>query len=176
MSASQFDHLSAGWQTTCVIFNEQLQCFGWNQYGQVGVGSTSDQYFAADVIVPSVDSVAPGVVHTCAITTEKDLFCWGSNDSVNILINDESSDVPVLADVEGSVLKVASGRSHICAIVKKAEAMFLCWGDNEFGMLGTNSTTTAFEPVGVQWDDIPKSIAAGYYHSCAISSRDNTLW
>jgi alpha-tubulin suppressor-like RCC1 family protein len=66
--------------------DQSLQCWGWNQNGQVGTGSITYDVTAPQVIYdPSrldgtplrVDDVATGGTHTCALSG-RDLFCWGS--------------------------------------------------------------------------------------------------
>lgn len=182
-NSNQISGLSAGWRTTCGIFNEQLQCFGWNQYGQVGVGgSTSvDQFLpvAIEGDLPAVDFVAPGVVHTCAVTEDRArLYCWGSNDSVNLLLADPIIyTTPQPVSVGGRVRQLTSGRSHICAVVDVGEFdRFLCWGLNEYGQLGIDSNLAAEDPVEVQLSGLPKQISAGYLHQCAVLATDDSLW
>jgi alpha-tubulin suppressor-like RCC1 family protein len=67
-------------------------CWGYNNKGQVGSGSsgsdcttTAGDMFAcalAPVKVPGLTNVAevdPGVFHTCAMLTDRRSFCWGDN-------------------------------------------------------------------------------------------------
>jgi alpha-tubulin suppressor-like RCC1 family protein len=179
--SNEISGLSAGWRTTCGLFNEQLQCFGWNQYGQIGVGTSGDQYLPVPVTtnLPTVDFVAPGVVHTCVVTKDsRRLYCWGSNDSVDLLLEDPivySS--PQSVSVGGRIRQLTSGRSHICAVVDMGESdQFVCWGGNEYGQLGVNSNLPFDDPIEVQLSVLPKQISAGYLHQCAILSTDNSLW
>ena len=77
-------HLGAGAFTTCGTFGSpsNVQCWGQNNFGQLGNGNT----------VPSDGLPSPPVVgladifrlstgeHTCAWRTNGKLFCWGRND------------------------------------------------------------------------------------------------
>jgi uncharacterized protein YdiU (UPF0061 family) len=59
-----------------------LKCWGSNNYGQVGDGSTTLR--DTPVVIDSGMSyafVAVGQNHTCAITTANALKCWGYNSS-----------------------------------------------------------------------------------------------
>ena len=55
-----------------------LSCWGWNRFGQLGDGTTTEQR-APKAVLTDVVSAAAGFEHTCAITRDAKLYCWGSN-------------------------------------------------------------------------------------------------
>lgn len=197
--------LAAGWRTTCGVFNDQLQCFGWNQYGQIGIGPDGNQYTPVAIEISNregtglqqFDQLSLGVVHTCATTKEsKELYCWGSNDSVDLLLKRPVSYFTpqpislggqgVFQDADTQVLLISSGRSHNCAVVSypfdTQNERFVCWGSNEFGQLGIGSTDE-FENTPVEVASsidslnlLPQQISSGYSHQCAIQAADNSIW
>ena len=66
-----------------------------------------------------------------------------------------------------------SGYEHSCAIMSDDSAY--CWGNGQYGALGTNSTTSSTTPVPVYTQDVLngktiKQITTGYYHTCVITS------
>jgi len=68
-----------------------------------------------------------------------------------------------------------SGYEHSCAIMSDDSAY--CWGNGQYGALGTNSTTSSTTPVPVYTQDVLngktiKQITTGYYHTCVIASDD----
>jgi alpha-tubulin suppressor-like RCC1 family protein len=74
--------IAMGATGSCVIDSAgAATCWGANAYGQLGDGSRADR--AAPVSVSGLEgglsSIAPGENHTCAVTTEGALECWGSN-------------------------------------------------------------------------------------------------
>lgn len=96
--------LAAGWNHTCAVTTGgALKCWGANESGQLGDGTTpsADQPFLeegqeseidgaevsrvlpTDVVGMSsgVAAVSAGSTHTCAVTTAGEVRCWGSNES-----------------------------------------------------------------------------------------------
>lgn len=69
--------------------------------------------------------------------------------------------------------KVSVGGGHTCAI--NYEDKVVCWGNNNYGQLGNNSTTKSSFPVYVSNLTGAKQIASGYTHSCAITSDDKVV-
>jgi alpha-tubulin suppressor-like RCC1 family protein len=57
-----------------------LHCWGWNSYGQLGIGSTIDAFVPAQVsgIDADVTTMTSGANHTCALIDSR-LHCWGWN-------------------------------------------------------------------------------------------------
>lgn len=194
-TTGQILDLNAGWRTTCASVSGQVQCFGWNLNGQLGIGPIEDQYSPRVVSEPlasiSTSYIKPGVVHSCALTGSEEMYCWGSNISVSIGIGEdlEHSFVPVkltqafLPNVN-AVEQITVGRAHTCAIVllNNGGHKFWCWGANEYGMLGDDSRNPSDNPVEVLSVDANHvlQIEAGFLHTCAILSNDidadSSLW
>jgi alpha-tubulin suppressor-like RCC1 family protein len=68
-----------------------VKCWGWNAAGQLGYGTTTDRSTPIDAGQPTdrrsnfgrslvVGSIAAGGRHTCAVTIEGDIWCWGRNE------------------------------------------------------------------------------------------------
>jgi alpha-tubulin suppressor-like RCC1 family protein len=86
-------------------------------------------------LTSGVKAIAAGWRHTCALTSDGDIKCWGSNhdgqlgDRTGI---DRKAPVEVLM-VPGRSIAIAAGGQHTCAMDSRA---ITCWGDNEDGQLG----------------------------------------
>jgi alpha-tubulin suppressor-like RCC1 family protein len=59
-------------------------CFGENKLGQCGNGSTTAQVAPSDssskTFLATVSKASLGTGHSCAVTTDGALWCWGAND------------------------------------------------------------------------------------------------
>jgi alpha-tubulin suppressor-like RCC1 family protein len=67
---------------TCATRTHALWCWGQNDSGQLGIGSTAGQDLPQRVRVPTSTGwslIALGTFHTCATHTGHTLWCWGNN-------------------------------------------------------------------------------------------------
>ncbi|MCE1174657.1 MAG: putative Ig domain-containing protein, partial [Propionibacteriales bacterium] len=166
--------ITAGAYHTCAITSSGgAQCWGYNVYGQLGNGTTTDSSSPHDVpgLTSGVASIAAGNNHTCAITTAGATTCWGYN-YTGQLGNDStinsSTPVEVIGLSSGTAL-VAPGADLTCAITSSHDVA--CWGGNAYGQLGNGSTsmTSSPQPVTALSTGI-SSVATGYTHSCALTT------
>jgi len=57
-----------------------VKCWGQNEFGQLGNGSTDDAAAASAVVgLSGVSELAAGTAHVCAVTEDRALYCWGKN-------------------------------------------------------------------------------------------------
>jgi len=87
-----------------------LKCWGNNDQGQLGNGTSERRYVPTDVqgVANDIADVALGRSHTCAITTLGGVRCWGSNGSGQLGNNSTGTQltpVPV-AGLSVGVIKV----------------------------------------------------------------------
>jgi alpha-tubulin suppressor-like RCC1 family protein len=89
---------TAGGFHTCATRTHALWCWGRNDSGQLGIGSTTGQDLPRRVVVPSGTGwslIALGYYHTCATHTGKSLWCWGNNGQGQLGIGSTTSqDLP----------------------------------------------------------------------------------
>ena len=152
-------------------------CWGNNSHGQLGDGTTTQRL--APVAVAGLDSgvraIAAGGDHTCAVTTAGAVFCWGDN--VAGQVGDgttEHRDMPVQVTGLGSgVQAISLGYYHSCALTSAGAVS--CWGYAAVGALGDGSTGDTnhdrLTPVAVVGlGSGVRAIAAGYEHTCALTT------
>lgn len=145
---------------------------GSNQplYAQTTPGSQSEQpVHTAMLSVPTFKQIVAGNDHSCGITTDGALQCWGDNADGQVGDGtDFPSRPPVpVAGLGSGVLTVATGGNHSCAI--RNNGITQCWGRNRNGQLGDGTTNEQLRPVDVLGlPAIPTALAGGEAHTCAL--------
>ena len=177
--------LAAGAEHTCALLTGGgVKCWGRNNFGQLGDDTKVDRSTPVTVtgLGGPVVALAAGAEHTCALLDDGTVACWGRNDSGQ-LGNGTSGDswTPVVVkNPEGTdplypVLGIALGSFHSCALLDDFNVQ--CWGRNDQGQLGNNTTTTnpTTLPVAVRnredTDDLYSidGLGAGASHTCALT-------
>ncbi len=171
--------VAVGFEHTCALTSVAgVQCWGHNQFGQVGSGSTAEMLTrptAVSGLGSGVASVAAGEDHTCAVLTGGTVRCWGSN-TWGMLGNGTLTDArtPVAVSGLSGIRQVAPGGAHSCAVTTAGKVS--CWGLNDAGELGDGTTTQSLRPRAVVGLPRPAvDVATGVHHSCAVLD-DRSLW
>ena len=139
-----------GYHSCAVTSTGDAWCWGENQVGQLGDGTTVDRAAPSPVTgVTSVQSVSGGTYHTCAIVAGGAAYCWGSNNSGQVGSSTTiDSSVPLaVVGLSSGVVQISGGRFHTCSVDSAGRAK--CWGNNLWGQIGDGTTTFRYTPVGV---------------------------
>ena len=171
--------MGMGLKHTCAILeDDSLTCWGLDSFGALGNGNsdTSDKYTPQTITTPSdrkVVKVEPGATHTCILLDDGGVMCWGrdnlgqlGNGATSDTIHTPSSNVELPEGRAATDLSV--GDHHSCALLDNGSVA--CWGQNNYGQLGENTTTHRPTPVypHLPAGSIAVSVAVGPYNSCAI--------
>jgi len=165
--------IAAGFAHACAVTSAgALRCWGANSAGQLGDGMTIDRLSPVDVngLPANVVAVAAGRFHTCALTQDGGVKCWGSN-FLGAIGDGSFQDRLSPTDVSGlasGVKAIAAGTSFSCALMTSGSVK--CWGTAVFG-LGDGTNSTRLIPVNVL-GLAPNvvGIAAGSDYACALTT------
>ena len=175
----QVKSMGMGLKHTCAILEDDtLTCWGLDSYGALGNGNTdtSDKYTPQTISTPTdrrVVKVEPGATHTCILLDDGGVMCWGrdnvgqlGNGGTSETIHTPSSNVELPEGRAATDLTV--GDHHSCALLDNGS--ITCWGLNNHGQLGENSTTNRDVPVYAHLPigSAARSVTVGPHSSCAI--------
>lgn len=164
--------IGAGFYHTCaLIAGGTMKCWGYNQFGGLGDGSSTTRTAPVAVVgLSGVAAVSPGSLHTCVLLELGDVKCWGYN-FFGQTGNGSTSQSLVPANVAWhtvGVVSVGAGAYHSCAVTLGGAAR--CWGANDSGQLGDNTTTQRSSAIAVVGLDSGVAvISTGAFHSCALT-------
>ena len=166
--------ISAGERHTCAVTSDgAMRCWGWNPFGGLGDGTTTDRLTPVTVVglEGTVVAEATGAYHSCAVTSSGAVQCWGGNQYGQLGDGTTTQRLtPVAVSGLGSgVVAVAAGFYHTCALTTVGAVQ--CWGANFTGRLGDGTTTQRLTPVQVSGlTSGVVAIAAGVHHTCAVTA------
>ena len=151
--------LGLGAEHTCVAFAD-------------GSGRCWGTAFAATTLPASrFHSVVSGATHACGLTGDGVALCWGNN-RFGQLGNGQTANefvttpVPVTGDLR--FRRLAAGGYHTCGVATDGTGW--CWGQNNDGQLGNNSTRAVAQPTQVRRVAAFAQLAAGEKHTCGIGA------
>lgn len=189
---SNITAISSGDYHACALNNAgAMYCWGYNGYGQMGDGTTTQRYTPIQVKgVAGVGNLS-NIVNmsagghgsygfNCAVDNTGSVYCWGYGGNYNMGdLGASSRYTPVQVKGVGGVgslaniSSVSAGGYHACAVNNAGNTY--CWGYNAQSQIGNNSTTAVGSPVltpgvdGVGNLSNIIGIVAGSHNTCAYA-------
>src|SRR5205814_10628317 len=112
---------AAGGRHSCALLRDgTVQCWGGNDNGELGDGTTTPHAFPEPVSgVRGVVDVACRFDHACALTAAGTVWCWGAN-TYGQLGDGTTADRATPAAVSGlpPARSIATGYNHSCAVLE----------------------------------------------------------
>ena len=176
---------------TCALLTSgHVRCWGSADYGALGYGNTITTVAMSPAALGNVDvggtveKLAAGNYHTCALLTTGRVRCWGygylgtlgygSTDNIG---DDETPAVAGDVNIGDLAIDIAAGHAHTCALLQTGAVR--CWGrgsDGELGYGNTNNIGDDESPASVGDVSVGEGVAAlsaGGHHTCALLDSGN---
>jgi alpha-tubulin suppressor-like RCC1 family protein len=152
--------------------------WGYNQWGQLGIGPSSDRNLPVQLLAPSgVNALSGGYYHTLALHSSGQVYAWGRNADGQLGLGSSDNEAhPYATPTPGldAIVAIAAGAFHNLALA--ADGAVWAWGYNHTGQLGDGTTATRTSPVQVlAAGSGVVAIAAGYGHSLALREDGTVL-
>ena len=177
---------TGGFHTCALDTSSKMYCWGLNSSGRLGGGLTSilsnvpvAVNMSGALAGKTIKQMSTGYSSTCAIASDNRAYCWGSGNNGQ-LGNGSTADsrVPVAVNMSGALVgktikQILAGGDHGC-VVASDDKMY-CWGLNNNGELGNNSSVNSSVPVAVNADGVLagktiRQMSAGFSSTCAVDS------
>jgi alpha-tubulin suppressor-like RCC1 family protein len=190
--------LTAGSEHSCARYdNGAVKCWGYNDYGQLGLEDASTRADEANEMGDALPFVqlgkgaraarlVAGAQHTCALLDDGSVKCWGDNADGALGLGDSANrgdepgemgdNLPAVKLGTGKkAVALARGAFHGCAVLD--DGTVKCWGANGVGQLGLGDDLSRGDNPNEMGDKLPAvdlgtgkkvvSVACGTFHSCA---------
>jgi alpha-tubulin suppressor-like RCC1 family protein len=192
-AGTTIEEVDGGGMHTCVRAGSVVRCFGFNGNGRLGLGNVmtiGDNEYPRTAPFVNVGApvlqVATGGAHTCVVTAQHNVRCWGSTldgrlgyATVTGDIGDDESpaskgDVNVGIPIDALV----ASDLHTCALGGGAVR---CWGSAQTGKLGYGNASNIGDdepPVqagNVDVGAVVVQMAAAAGHTCAVTATKEVV-
>ena len=169
--------LAAGTAHACAILEDGTAwCWGKGDRGQLGNDVVAARALAPVQVsgITGAISIAGGAEHSCTVTGDGRVHCWGSNSDWQLgTTAGASTPTPVVVGDLAGAQAVTTGAFFSCAL--RADAVH-CWGRNAAGQLGDGTRDVAMlvrrvlAPAGASDVYLTDAIhvEAGAAHACAV--------
>ena len=185
-------HVAVGRWHGCATFSDgRAKCWGYhgNELGELGIGSGRGVLIVGNqssemgdeleyVKIGASDRVRKIALRhefSCALFEDHSVKCWGANESGQIGIGSNEKAIASNGDLGenmksvelgGLAKDIAVGDNHACAIL--VGGTLICWGKNDYGQLGIDSTTNATSPQEVKLGQKVQQVDLNHRHTCAV--------
>ena len=172
-AANDWAKITAGNNTSCATKRSgRLLCWGSDSFGALSEGEgAADSSVPVDALdAETFATVSAGRNHTCGLTDEGRLFCWGLGTSGQRGDGTNDADGSLPVEVAGGFTtwaRISVGGDHTCAT--RTNGRLYCWGKDTNGQLGIGGgpvdTNVPVQVSGgaTDWADV----SAGEDHTCA---------
>jgi alpha-tubulin suppressor-like RCC1 family protein len=178
------DVAAGNYHSLALTIEGQIYAWGHNDFGQLGIGTTTNAPFPRLVSLPpgvsNWTAIAAGNYHSLALGNDGNAYAWGEA-SFGLLGNGGATNasIPQRVTLPAGVtnwIKIAAGGFHNLALAGNGK--LYAWGYGGSGQLGYGGTADSSVPIAV---NAPSNVAnwaaisAGIIHSLALA-EDGSLY
>jgi len=165
---------SLGRSHTCALAKADHRAFCWgaNNAGQVGDGTTTERHVPTAVAGGRTFSqIDAGSTHTCAVTPSDQAYCWGGDARGSLGDGGSTPQMrptPSLVAGKHAFIQISAGLVNTCALNTSHQAF--CWGD---GATGDGTLHRWYTPVRVAGGLTFREVIAAnaVWAKCGLSSE-----
>lgn len=172
--------LAMGVDFGCAVDEGEVRCWGKNASGQLGRGTQSaGEPTAQALALPApVAQLALGDAMACARTTTGRVFCWGSDEVLQLGVADAGTATPREVQVPVPVQSLLAQADFVLAL--GSDGRLFGWGNDAEGTLARGDVNTHVWPlprevVRAAFDLRFTAVSAGQGHACGLDAS-RTLW
>eukprot|EP01080_Neovahlkampfia_damariscottae_P007062 gene7062-11225_t len=179
------DEISAGFQHSMILSKGAVHTVGYNQYGELGVGSTflkATNFNEINYFGPGIVRISAGAYFSMILTSNGEVHSFGKNDvgqlgdGTNIdryspVMIQNGNSTTINGTMNGTlVTRISCGNSH--SLILTAGGNVYSFGLNSFGQLGNGNLTNKNTPSSIEntKNEIFIEISAGGFHSLLLSN------
>ena len=170
--------IAGGAYHSLAVRNGGVYAWGFNYYGQLGTGTTTNSttpVALAGNLSSGVTAIAGGAYHSLAVRNGG-VYAWGLNNNGQLgtgTTTNSTTPVALAGTLSSGVTAIAGGDQHSLAV---RNGGVYAWGYNGNGQLGTGTTTSSTTPVAVSGiTGTITAVAASANNSYALAA-DGSLW
>ena len=193
-SLNRIIQVSAGSYHACALTaTGEVRCWGLGNDGQLGNDALDTTSYPVTVVssegsttpLSGIVQISSGGYHTCALTVEGTVKCWGRGSSGQLGHDSrtgEDTPATVVAAQRSSaalsnIIEIRAGEYYTCALTSLGEVK--CWGGSTDRRYGVRSDVEQDYPVSIFADEGRLNyLDIGSYHgnySCLIGGNDCSL-
>ncbi|MCH1617006.1 MAG: putative Ig domain-containing protein, partial [Candidatus Poseidonia sp.] len=170
--------LGGDFHSCAVLADSSMACWGDNQYGQLGDGTTTSRSTPVPVNLPAGSAVASipayAADHSCAVLDNGSVYCWGLGSAFS---TGSSVSTPQHLPLPAGRTPVSIEADHHSTCVILDNGSMMCVGNNQYNRLGYNGSATGtfsyveYLPQGA----IVVDMSLGQHTACALLD-DGDVW
>ena len=174
--------VAAGVEHTAILLSDgTVRTFGYNDSGCLGLGDTASRLTPVQVVSAlsysgGVGKVAGGLRYHAVVLSDGTVRTFGWNNVGQLGVGDTNSRLtPVQVTGITSATAVACGINRYHTAVLLSDKTVRMFGDNSYGQLGVNDTTSRLTPVQVLNITSAGAVACGIQHTAIVLSNGTVM-